>query len=160
MFGVGRFERAWAAIQLAITVGARIVYAARANIDSALAARLVRLGQLTLGVCTLIFGAAHFIYTNLTAPLVPTWLPPGQQFWAYATGVCLIAAGAAILTGLQARLAAILLTAMFASFSVLVHGRMLRADPSNHWIWSENAVTVAVTGASWVLADSLSRRRR
>ncbi|HEX7020769.1 MAG TPA: hypothetical protein VF159_12195 [Gemmatimonadaceae bacterium] len=147
-----------AAIQLAITVGLLIVYAARADIDAALAARLVRFGQLTFGVCALIFGAAHFVYTNLTAPLVPTWLPPGQQFWAYATGGCLIAAGVAILTGVQARLAAILLTAMFASFGVLVHARMLLADPSNHWIWNENAVNLAVMGASWVLADSLSTR--
>jgi len=58
---------------------------------------------------------------NLTSPLVPKWLPPTQEFWAYATGFGHIAAGVAILTGVQARLAAILLTAMFASFTPLVH---------------------------------------
>jgi uncharacterized membrane protein YphA (DoxX/SURF4 family) len=97
---------------------------------------------------------------NLTAPLVPKWLPPTPEFWAYATGVAHIAAGIAILTGVQARLAAILLTAMFASFTPLVHIRTLLTDPSNHWIWNENAVNLALTGAAWVVADSLARRRR
>ncbi len=66
----------------------------------------------------------------------------------------------AILTGVQARLAAILLTAMLASFTVLVHVPMLLANPSSHWIWSENALNLAVIGASWVVADSLARARR
>ena len=147
------------AIQLAIAAGGLIVYAANANIDPALAARLTRLGQLAFGVCALIFGGAHFVYMNLTAPLVPKWLPPAPEFWAYATGVGHIAAGVAILTGVQARLAAILLTAMFASFTPLVHVPMLLADPSSHWIWSENAVNLALTGAAWVVADSLARPR-
>jgi len=24
---------------------------------------------------------------SLTVPLVPKWLPPSQEFWAYATGM-------------------------------------------------------------------------
>lgn len=146
------------AIQLAIAAGGLIVYAASAKIDAAMAARLTRLGQLTFGVCALLFGGAHFVYMNLTAPLVPKSLPPTQEFWAYATGVGHIAAGIAILTGVQTRLAAILLTVMFASFTPLVHLPMLLADPSSHWIWSENAVNLALIGAAWVVADSLPRR--
>src|SRR5258708_13714292 len=64
--------------QLAITAAALIVYAGNAKIDAALAARLTRLGQLTFGVCALLFGGAHFFYMNLTAPMVPKWLPPTQ----------------------------------------------------------------------------------
>jgi len=146
--------------QLAIAAGGLIVYAASARIEAALAARLTRLGQLAFAVCVLLFGGAHFFYMNLTAPLVPAWLPPTQEFWAYATGFGHIAAGVAILTGVQARLAAILLTAMFASFTLLVHGPMLLADPSSHTIWTENAVNLAVMGAAWVVADSLARPKR
>ena len=149
-----------AAEQLAIAAGGVIVCAASARIDAALAARLTRLGQLAFGVCALLFGGAHFIYLNLTAPLVPKWLPPTQEFWAYATGVAFIAAGLAILTRVQARLAAILLTVMFASFTVLVHVPMLLAHPSSHWIWAENALNLAEIGAAWVVADSLARTRR
>ena len=146
--------------QLAIAAGGLIVFAGGAKIDAVLAARLTRLGQATFGVCAVLFGGAHFFYVNLTAPLVPQWLPPSQTFWAYATGVGHIAAGLAFLTGVQARLAAILLTVMFASFTPLVHLPMLFADRSSHFTWSENALNLALTGVAWVVADSLARPRR
>ena len=146
--------------QLAIAAAGLIVYAATARIDAALAARLTRLGRLAFGVCALLFGGAHFIYMNLTAPLVPKWLPPSQVFWGYATGVCFFAAGVAILTGVQARLAAILMTVMLASFAVLVHEPMLLADHASHENWTESAVNLAEIGAAWVVADSLARPKR
>jgi uncharacterized membrane protein YphA (DoxX/SURF4 family) len=141
--------------QLAIAAGGLIVFAATAKIDAVLAARLTRLGQLTFGVCAVLFGGAHFFYMNLTAPLVPKWLPPGQEFWGYATGIAHVVAGVAILTGVQARLAAILLTAMYASFTPLVHVPALMADHSSYFNWTENALNIALTGVAWVVADSL-----
>jgi hypothetical protein len=59
----------------------------------------------------------------------------------------------------QARLAAILLTVMLASFGLLVNGPVLLADHSTHWNWSESAVNLAVVGAAWVVADSLALPR-
>jgi uncharacterized membrane protein len=146
--------------QLAIAAGGLIVYAANARIDPELAARLTRLGQLAFGVCAVLFGGAHFFYMNLTAPLVPQWLPPSQLFWGYATGLAHIAAGLAILTGVRARLAAILLTVMYASFTPLVHLPILLTHPSSHVNWSENALNLALTGVAWVVADSLVRPKR
>lgn len=144
--------------QLSIAAGGLIVFAASARISAVWAARLMRLGQVAFGVCALLFGAAHFVYMNLTAPLVPKWLPPSQLFWGYATGVAFIAAGLALLSNVQARLAAILLTIMLASFTLLIHGPMLLADPHNQGVWSENAMNLAVMGAAWAVADSLRRR--
>jgi uncharacterized membrane protein len=146
--------------QVAIAAGGLIVYAANAEIDAARAARLTRIGQIAFGICALLFGGAHFFYMNLTAPLVPKWLPPSQLFWGYATGIAQIAAGLAILSGVQARLAATLLTIMYAAFTPLVHLPMLLADPANHFIWSENALNLALTGVAWVVADSLSPSTR
>jgi uncharacterized membrane protein len=145
------------AMQLAIAAGGLILYAGTARIDAALAARLTRLGQLAFGVCALVFGGAHFVYMNNTASLVPKWLPPTQEFWGYATGVAFVAAGVAILSGVQARLAAILVTAMLASFGLLVNELQLLADHSSHWNWTESAVNLAVIGAAWMVADSLAR---
>jgi len=146
-----------AAEELAVAAGALIIYAANARIDPVLAARLTRVGQVTFGVCAVLFGGAHFFYMNLTAPLVPRWLPLGQVFWGYATGVAHIAAGLAIIAGLRARPAAILLTAMYASFTVLVHAPLLLAHPSDHFIQTENALNLALIGVAWVVADSLRR---
>ena len=146
--------------QLAVAAGGLIVYAGSARIDAALAARLTRLGQRVFGVCAVLFGGAHFFYLNLTVPLIPKWLPPPPEFWAYATGLAHIAAGLAILTGVQARLAAILLTVMYASFTPLVHVPQVLANTSSHFNWSEIALNLILTGVAWVVADSLARPRR
>ena len=146
-----------AAEQLAIAAGGLIVYAASARMDASVANRLIRLGRRVFGVCALLFGAAHFAYMGLTVPLVPRWLPPNPQFWAVATGLFHIAAGLAILTGVQARVAAVLLTVMFAAFTPLVHLPMLLTAPMSHTNWSENALNIALTGVAWVVADSFAR---
>jgi uncharacterized membrane protein len=148
------------AMQLAIAAAALILYATTAPLDAPLAARLTRLAQLAFAICALIFGGAHFAYLNYTAPLVPKWLPPTQVFWAYATGVAFIAAGVAILTRVQARLAAILLTTMLAAFGLLVNEPILLADHANHFNWTESTVNLAVVGAAWVVADSLAKPSR
>jgi uncharacterized membrane protein len=143
------------AMQLAIASSALIVYASSAPIGRDLGALLTRIARMAFGVCSLIWGGAHFVYMNMTAPLVPKWLPPGQVFWGYVTGVCFIAAGLAILIGIQARVASILLTVMVASFGVLANGRILLADPSSHFDWTESALNLALIGCAWVVADSL-----
>lgn len=149
-----------AAEPLAIMAGAVIVYAATANIDAALAARLTRIAQLAFGVCALLFGGAHFVYMNYTAPLVPTWLPPSQEFWGYATGIFHIAGGLAILAGIRARLAATLTAAMYASFLPLVFVPVLMVETASVFRWTECATTVVLVGVAWIVADSLATARR
>jgi uncharacterized membrane protein YphA (DoxX/SURF4 family) len=146
------------AMQLSIAAAALILYASTAHIHAPLATRLTRAGRLAFGICCIIFGGAHFVYLKNTASLVPKWLPPSQEFWAYLTGAAFLAAGLAILTGVQARLAAILLTAMLISFGLLANGRILLGDHASHWNWTESAVNLAVIGAAWVLADSVHDR--
>jgi uncharacterized membrane protein len=104
--------------QLAIAAGGWIVYVTHAQFDAAKAARLLRIGRIVFGLCAVLFGGAHFAYMNMTAPLVPKWLPPSQIFWGYATGVFHIAGGVALITNIRARLAAILLTVMYALFTL------------------------------------------
>jgi uncharacterized membrane protein len=144
--------------QLAIVAAGLIVFATYARIDPTLAARLTRVGRIAFGICAILFGGAHFFYMGMTAPLVPRWLPPSQAFWGYATGVFQVMAGVAILARVQDRLAAILLTVMYAAFTPLVHIPMFLADPSSHRNWGENATNLVLTGAAWVVADSLARR--
>ncbi len=144
------------AMPLAIALGGLILYAANAGINATQSARLTRLCQLVFGVCVLIWGGAHFVYMNMTAPLVPKWLPPSQVFWGYVTGVCFIAAGLAVLTGVKARLAATLLTVMIACFGLLANDRILLTGLSSHFNWSESALNLTLVGVAWVVADSLA----
>ncbi len=106
---------------VALAAAALIIYAASADLDAGRAARLMRIGQIVFGVCAVFFGIAHFVYMNMTAPLIPKFLPPSQEFWGYATGVFHIAGGLAIIANIWARLAAILLTVMYALFTFMVH---------------------------------------
>jgi uncharacterized membrane protein YphA (DoxX/SURF4 family) len=123
------------------------------------AASLARLARLVFGLCLIVFGVSHFVYVKLTASMVPAWLPPSQVVWAYLTGAAQIAAGVAMLSSVQARLAAILLTAMYASFSLLVHIPMLVGAPKSPDNWTENGINLVLTGAAWCLADTQTRRR-
>jgi len=144
--------------QVAIASAALVIWAADARIDPVLAARLTRAGQVAFGACAVLFGGAHFVYMELTAPLVPRWLPPSQEFWAYATAAGHIAAGIAIVARVKARLAALLLTAMYASFTALVHVPMLLADSASRMNWTENAINLSLIGVAWVMADSFRPR--
>ena len=142
--------------QLAIAAAALILFATHARLTPATATRLTILGQVAFGLCALVWGGAHFIYMNLTAPLIPKWLPPSQVFWGYLTGVAFLAAGFAILSRIQARLAATLLTIMLATFTFLVHIRILLTDHRTEFNWTELALNVTLLGAAWIVADSFT----
>lgn len=144
--------------QVAITVGAIIIWASLADLDAAKSTRIIRIAQIAFGICAIFFGGAHFVYMNLTAPLIPKWLPPTQLFWGYATGVFHIAGGLAIIMNIRARLAAILLAVMYAIFTVIALPPGLLAK-SSFFGWTEIATSVILVGVAWVVADSLAAKR-
>ncbi|MEO8926358.1 MAG: DoxX family membrane protein [Caulobacteraceae bacterium] len=143
-----------------MALGGVLAYTQAPGVGETRAAAIARIARLVFGVCLLIFGVSHFVYARFTASLVPAWLPPSQLIWAWATGVAQIAAGLAVLSGIQARLAAILLTVMYVAFSVLVHIPSVIADPSRQDNWAENGINLLLVGAAWGLADSLSKAKR
>jgi uncharacterized membrane protein YphA (DoxX/SURF4 family) len=141
--------------QLALVAGGLVAYAYCAQLETARAERLSLIGRLIFGVCLIVFGLAHLVYLAPTAEYVPKWLPPGQIFWAYATAAGHFAAGIAILSGILARTAAMLLTAMFVVFGILVHAPTIFIDPHTHFNWAANAINFALIGSAWVIAASI-----
>jgi uncharacterized membrane protein YphA (DoxX/SURF4 family) len=142
---------------LALAAGALVICTHYAPLQPATAARLSKIARLLFGVCLIYFGIAHHVYLAFTAKMVPAWLPPSQIFWSYATAAGHIAAGIALLCGVYERAAAMLLTAMFVVFAVLVHAPLIITDPHTHMHWAENAVNFALIGSAWVIAASLQR---
>jgi uncharacterized membrane protein YphA (DoxX/SURF4 family) len=145
--------------QLALAAGGLVVYAYCAQLEPTGAERLSKIGRIIFGVCLIVFGLAHLFYLAYTAKLVPAWLPPGQTFWVYATAAGHFAAGIAILSGIYARTAAMLLTAMFVLFGILVHAPTIFIGPHTHINWAENAINFALIGSAWVIAASLMHDR-
>ena len=112
---------------------------------------LTTVARLIAGLCALSFGSTHLVYARQTADFVPAWIPPSQMFWACLTGVAYIAAGLALVSRIQARLAATLTAAMMASFVVLLHAPRVFAQPDSHFEWCMIAVASSLTGASLLI---------
>lgn len=142
-----------------IVAGAWILYAwfagarDRSRLGFVTGARGVRIARVLYGLAMISFGLAHFIYLRETAVLVPHWLP-ARLAWAAVTGGAFLAAGAAVLTGAVARLAAALSTLQMGLFTVLVWIPIVAVGPAGDFPWHELGISAALTGAGWVVADS------
>lgn len=116
----------------------------------------IRVARVWYGLAMIAFGLSHFAYLDLTAPLVPAWLP-WHVGWAYFTGSAYLAAGTAILLGPCARLAASLSALQMGLFALLVWVPMLAAGVTSAITgptWSELAVSWVLATSGWVVADS------
>jgi uncharacterized membrane protein len=149
----------WALGDSAVTAGAALVLFARFAGDwdrqrfaFATGERGLRLGRLAYGLAMIPFGIAHFTYLDRTTPLVPSWLP-FHTAWAYFTGAAFIAAGVAMVTGVWARLAALLSTLQMALFTVIVWVPIILATPKPS-DWQEFISSWVLSACGWLVADS------
>ena len=109
------------------------------------------------GLCAVVFGLCHYVYADITASMVPEWLPE-RHFWAYLTGTGHIAAGLAIASGMLACLAARVLGLMMGSFVLLVHLPDTIAQPTTHAAWTIQFVALTLAGAAWLVGGVLARQ--
>lgn len=140
--------------QFSLVSAAMIVYVtAKPHVSAA--ARLARFGYYGFGVSVVSFTVEQLIYLNGTASFVPTWIPPGQMFWAITTTIAFGLGAIALLARCWALLASQLITLMIALFGVLVWLPAPFADPHSLTSWAGNAENWAICGAAWIVADYL-----
>lgn len=130
-----------------MTVGAIALYAGVRGMRGRVAAGVC----LAAGLCALIFGATHVKYAQFTATMVPAWIPGGQIFWAYATGLVHIVAGLSLVSGIRSQLGATVLAAMMALFVLLVHVPRVYASPGEQLEWIMLGVALSLSGAAWLV---------
>lgn len=116
-----------------------------------------RLAQIVYGLALVAFGLSHFFYLDLTAPLVPAWLP-APVAWAYLTGAIYLATGISLLSGFAMRAGAMIAAAQITLITVLVWGPMVLAGNVSAEHWQEKIVSWALTAAAWVIAASFEGR--
>ena len=107
--------------------------------------------RIAFALCVVSFTLSQAFYLQLTAQLVPLWIPPDQTFWAVLTTVAFGLAAIAILFDVRARLATGLLAIMLLAFGVLVWIPQVAAHPQVHGNWSEMALTFLIAGSALIV---------
>jgi uncharacterized membrane protein len=120
--------------------------------------KLTGLGRLFFAIGLVAFGIQQFIYGDFVPGRAPEWPPaiPGRLVWAYFSGVILIAAGAAIISGKKARWAAILSGTMIFVWALLRHLPEVAANPHGG-VLTNTAKSLALFGGAFAVAGSLPR---
>lgn len=144
--------------ELSLVIGGAVAYASLAPAGSPWHGKAGMIARL-YGICPISFAIVHLINLAGVATWVPKWLPPGQMFWAATAAIGFLLAAAAILSGIQAGLAARLLLGEIAGFEILVWVPKFIADPHSHFNWAGNAVSLAMVAAIWVVSDALNEPR-
>ncbi len=146
----------WApAVATLALCGMSLVLAARcapAAIDNRPIRMLVSAGRIMFGACLLVCGIQHFMYASFVATFIPAWIPM-PLLWAYLTGVCHLAAGTSMITGVWMPLSTLLIGFMFFLFVVLLHVPRVARDVGNVNEWISLFVAVAFCAGAWLLAS-------
>jgi len=133
----------------------------RRHIALASGDRAVRIAQVLYGLCMIPFGLGHFVFFDRTVSMVPGWLP-APKAWATFTGIAFLAAGAGMVLGVLARVAARLSVWQIGLFNVLVWIPMMAggAGGKDASLWTEYAASIALMAGGWVVADSYGGARK
>lgn len=111
-------------------------------------------GRLCFGISLPVFGVLHFIYYGYVASVIPGWIPY-PLFWAYFTGVAMIAAGISIIFNIKARLAAVLVGAMFGLWVLILHLPRVLVHLNIKEEWTSLFIALAMCGGALIIAGSL-----
>jgi uncharacterized membrane protein len=111
-----------------------------------------RYGAILLALFLFVAGLQHFAYGDFVTAMVPAWMPE-RRFWAYFTGVALIAGGAGLVAPATARLAAMLSGAMIFSWVFLLHLPRALAGPRHADETAGVFEALAISGVALLVAN-------
>lgn len=150
------FGRLGVSEQLAVAVGAAMIWARISRARSGHPRWWSTVARVSFGLCSLIFGAAHFFGLKMTVQMIPTWMPGDPTFWAMFTGVAHAAVGIALIANRGAILATRLGGLMYLCFAAIVWIPGAIVHPTEWLRWAGVGITLAMMGGVWSLGDYLS----
>jgi uncharacterized membrane protein YphA (DoxX/SURF4 family) len=113
-------------------------------------------GRVVFAVAIASLGVLSLVYGDVVAGLEPLPAPaPGKPFIGYLTGIVLLAAGVGVLIDRTARVAAVSLGVVFTLWVLLLHVPNLAQHPREPNAWTIAFETLALCGATWVLAGTV-----
>jgi uncharacterized membrane protein len=116
---------------------------------------LATFGRVAFAIALVVFAVQHFLYAKFVATIVPAWIP-ARLFWSYFVGVAFVAAALSMVTKRMARIASILLGTMFFIWVIILHLPRVMARPRNGDEVTSLLVALAMSGASFILAESFA----
>lgn len=120
--------------------------------------KMTTIGRLFFAIAMVAFGVQHLVYMNFVTrvvPQLPSWVP-FPSLLASIFGIFLIAAGASILTGIEARTVALLLGGIIFLSFVVFYIPLVVANLSNGGILTNAGKALALTGGSFLVAGSIA----
>ncbi|MDB5138205.1 MAG: hypothetical protein JWR12_121 [Mucilaginibacter sp.] len=93
--------------------------------------KLISCGGIFFSITMILYGYAHFLYTQPISTLVPNWIS-SHLFWTYFAGAALVSSGIAIVLRIKLNITAMLLGTMIFLWLVLIHIPRAIADPSGN----------------------------
>ncbi|HYX68878.1 MAG TPA: hypothetical protein VE825_07080, partial [Terriglobales bacterium] len=119
--------------------------------------KLILFGPIFYAAPIAAFGTEHFTITKIIASLVPKWIP-WHYFFAYLVGACFIAAALSLVTGIQVRLSASLLSLTFLLFVVLMDVPGWLHHPRDRFALTFALRELSFSGGPLAFAASLSEK--
>jgi uncharacterized membrane protein YphA (DoxX/SURF4 family) len=122
----------------------------------------MRIAQIVFGLAVIPVGLGHIFYVDITASLVPSWLPFRYEL-AYLTGIAQITCGLALIIGVAPRAAALVEASMVGLFAFLVWGpnswfatvpKLAGVPPGLRFPLTAFLITWAVGAAALLIADA------
>jgi uncharacterized membrane protein YphA (DoxX/SURF4 family) len=111
----------------------------------------IKSGKYLFAAPMAIFGIFHLMNGPAMAGMVPGFVP-GGVIWVYITGLALLAAAVAIITGKKAKLASVLLAALLLVFVLTVH--LKGAMAGDHLAVGSLLKDLALAGGALVFAGT------
>jgi len=123
--------------------------------------RLIPIGRLLFAAGILAFGVEQFILGDFVPGRAPAWPAgvPGQVAFAYASGLTLVAIGAALGSGRYLRPAGRSGALLIALWALARHLPLVAADPSFGAEWTQAGKALALTGGMLIAAGSAGSAR-